>query len=139
MSDRRDPHVFSCESAATPQSLAMIRHRFASWLEEGVDGDRYEPTLRRDLVLAISELSWAALNASVERTSRPLEIRAWHEPEAIVMEVVEAAETVAAGKQSRAQNRDPLALSVLASLTDTLTVRRDEGHLLLRARKERPA
>jgi hypothetical protein len=27
MPDRRDPHVFSCESAATPQSLAMTIRR----------------------------------------------------------------------------------------------------------------
>jgi hypothetical protein len=129
MPTRRDPPVFSCQSAAATQSLGMIRHRFARWLEHG-GAEKADRRFRDDLVLALSELSYAALNASGAATDRVLEVRAWREPEAVVMEVVEAAHAV---------RDEPLALSVVASVTDTLTIRRDEGHLRLRARKQQPS
>src|SRR5436190_8311684 len=136
MPDRRDPQVFWCQLAATPKSLATLRRRFANWLNHGFADNRQSSVVHRDLVLSLSELSWAAVDAGGERADRSLDISAWHEPQAIVMEVAEAVDD---GSTFGDQQTDPLALSVVATLTDTLTIRRDEGHIRLRARMGRLA
>lgn len=125
-----DARSFERNVPANVRSLAMLRADFRVW----VDGYALDRMLRRDLVLTMSEIAAAALQ-SHQPGRGTLRARAWTDPDAVVLEVVDSNGSVLdARTRVIDQGESGRSLSVVASLADVLTVDDSHGATSIRAR-----
>lgn len=113
---------FECALPAATSSLSELRARFAGWLA-GVTNDRQ---VRAELVLALSELATVALNEAEADSpgAQPgdrLIATAWTDETGVVMDLT-THRSVANAWQDPAGD-----LSVIATLTDALRIRDEDG------------
>jgi anti-sigma regulatory factor (Ser/Thr protein kinase) len=115
-----------------PQHLGQVRATFRTWSAPFVA----DPTLRADLVLAVSELCATAMRGARHEDGQ-LVVTAWIDERAVVVEVRDrrgdVLESTVRGLDGPDAGR---ALSIVASLTDVLTVRAVPGSTFIRVRKE---
>jgi hypothetical protein len=126
---------FHCTVGAAPAGLRDVRQAFGRWLEhQGLGGD-----VRSELVLVASELCAAALRV-IGDGSATLVVQSWFDGDAIVVEVHDPSRALQALDRRLPGLGDGdagRALSIVALLTDVLTVRTIGRSPLLRARRER--
>lgn len=127
---------FHAQVAARDEALSRPRHAFEDWLDSiGADAD-----VRSELSIVFSELLANAAGATGGRSDDDISVRAWHEQDSVLLEVVNP---VSAHRQAITHwdLADPLrgggrGLLIVRAYTDDLRVHTVGGCIVVRCRRQ---